>query len=325
MTKYFLGVDVGGTKTHALVADQRGQVLGFGEAGPGNHEVVGYEGLIATLQTVTRQALKSAGLAKKQLAGAGFGVAGFDWPSQRQPTREAIETLRLNVPFDFVNDTIIGLLAGSTKGWGVGVVAGTSCNCWGRAKDGRQGQMTGGSTRMGEYGGGSEMVTRAIQLVSRAWSKRGLETALTKAFCELVGASDATDLIEGLMLRRYHLRASAARTIVQVAEGGDIVAQQLVTWSGQELGSLATGVIRQLGFEDLEVEVVLIGSLYNIGSSLIGPMRETIQAVAPAAQILRLDAPPVVGGVLLGMEQAGVDPKPARERLIGEARKEVPH
>ncbi len=251
-------------------------------------------------------------------------MAGFDWPSQRQPTREAIETLRLNVPFDFANDTIIGLLAGSTKGWGVGVVAGTSCNCWGRAQDGRQGQMTGGSTRMGEHGGGSEMVARAIQLVSRAWSKRGPETALTKAFCELVGASDATDLMEGLMLRRYHLRASAARTIVQVAEGGDVVAQQLITWSGQELGSLAIGVIRQLGFEDLEVEVVLIGSLYNIGPSLIDPMRETIQAVAPAARLLRLDAPPVVGGVLLGMEQAGVDPKPVREQLIGEAKKEVP-
>jgi len=323
MAKYFLGVDVGGSKTHALVADQGGRVLGFGEAGPGNHEVVGYEGLIAALQSVTRQALTSAGLAKDQLAGAGFGVAGFDWPSQRQPTRAAIETLGLNVPFEFVNDTVIGLLAGSVKGWGVGVVAGTSCNCWGRAKDGRQGQLTGGSTRLGEFGGGSEMVARAVQLVSRAWSKRGPETALTAAFCRLVGASEATDLIEGLMLERYQLGAGAAPTIAQVAEAGDRVAQELIAWSGQELGSLAVGVIRQLGFETLEVEVVLVGSLYNIGPRLSEPMRETILAVAPAAQLIRLNAPPVVGGVLLGMEQAGVEPEAARERLIAEGRRVV--
>lgn len=32
MTKpYYLGVDVGGTKTHALVVDADGQVVGFGE------------------------------------------------------------------------------------------------------------------------------------------------------------------------------------------------------------------------------------------------------------------------------------------------------
>jgi hypothetical protein len=29
-----------------------------------------------------------------------------------------------------------------------------------------------------------------------------------------------------------------------------------------------------------------------------------------------LTVPPVVGGVLLGMEQAGLDPGPVRERLI---------
>ena len=47
--RYFLGVDIGATKTHALIADATGRVVGFGQAGPGNHETVGYEGLIAAL------------------------------------------------------------------------------------------------------------------------------------------------------------------------------------------------------------------------------------------------------------------------------------
>ena len=54
---YFLGIDIGGTKSHALIADETGRAVGFGQGGPGNHEVVGYEGLEAMLQHVTHQAL----------------------------------------------------------------------------------------------------------------------------------------------------------------------------------------------------------------------------------------------------------------------------
>jgi hypothetical protein len=63
-------------------------------------------------------------------------------------------------------------------------------------------------------------------------------------------------------------------------------------------------------------EVVLAGSLYDGGPMLTDAMQETILAVAPGARLVRLTVPPVVGGVLLGMEQAGLQPGPMRERLI---------
>ena len=50
MTKYFLGFDVGGTKTAALVADDTGQALGYGRSGCGNWETVGYHGFGLALQ-----------------------------------------------------------------------------------------------------------------------------------------------------------------------------------------------------------------------------------------------------------------------------------
>ncbi|UCC51768.1 MAG: hypothetical protein JSV68_22100 [Anaerolineaceae bacterium] len=49
---------------------------------------------------------------------------------------------------------------------------------------------------------------------------------------------------------------------------------------------------------------------------LIEPMRATIQALAPGANLARLTAPPVVGGVLLGMESAGLDATAARPTLL---------
>ncbi len=70
MPKYFLGIDIGGTKSHALIADESGQVVGFGRAGSGNWEGVGYDGLQRVLGTITDQAIAKAGIDRAQIAGA---------------------------------------------------------------------------------------------------------------------------------------------------------------------------------------------------------------------------------------------------------------
>jgi len=53
--------------------------------------------------------------------------------------------------------------------------------------------------------------------------------------------------------------------------------------------------------------VVLIGSMFDGGPALIEPMRQTIHALALRARLVRLTAPPVIGAVLLGMQQAGLE------------------
>ena len=110
MNQCFLGIDIGATKSHALIADKQGRAVGFGEYGPGSHEVVGYEGLQAVLHTIVNTALASAGIGKADIAGAGFGIAGYDWPGDAEPHRRVIASLGLSAPYALVNDTIIGLV-----------------------------------------------------------------------------------------------------------------------------------------------------------------------------------------------------------------------
>lgn len=319
MTHYFLGIDIGATKSHALVADETGRALGLGTGGAGNWEVVGWDGLTNTLNAITGQALADAAIGKDQIAGTGLGIAGYDWPCEAAPTRQAIETLGIPAPYEFVNDTTLGLIAGATQGWGVAVVSGTSCNCRGRGPDGREGRVTGCSWRFAEFAGATELVGKAIWAVALAWTHRGPATRLTEAFIALTGATDAADLLEGLAVYRYQLAAEAAPRVFQVAAEGDPVAQELIRWAGQELGSLAIGVIRQLSVEQLDFELVLIGSMFKGGPPLTDALAETVHAVAPGARLVRLTAPPVVGGVLLGMQQAGLETAALRQALINSA------
>jgi hypothetical protein len=79
-------------------------------------------------------------------------------------------------------------------------------------------------------------------------------------------------------------------------------------------------VIRQLRFERVAFEVVLSGRLFDGGPLLTGSMRNEIHAVAPGAHLVRLTAPPVIGGVLLGMEQAQMETELLRPILAEPAR-----
>lgn len=321
MSRYFLGVDIGNSKSHALIADERGQALGCGVAGPGSWESLGQDGARAVLQQITARAVASAGIRMEQVCGAGYGFAGYDWPEDRELHLENIEATGITAPYAFGNDTLVGLIAGAEAGWGVVVVAGTSNNCRGRDRSGREGRVTGDGPRMGEYGGAQEIVARAIQSIALEWTERAPATQLTEAFVREAGARDVEDLLAGLIRGRHWAGADLAPIVFEVAATGDAVAGEIVRWAGRELGSLANGVIRQLSLQSLRFDVVLAGSLYKGSPLLSETMATTIHAVAPRARLVRLKEDPVIGGVLLGMEQVGLKGREIRSRLAETATK----
>ena len=317
--KYFLGIDVGSSKTHALIANEQGLCLGFGEAGGGNHQNVGYAGLENTLKESFTQALVNSKIRPDQIAGAGFGVSGFDFLSDRPGHLQAIRSLGLSCPQEVVNDGVNGLLAGATHGIGVNVTAGSSNNCRGRNKFGKEGRIVGNGTMFGENGGGIEITYKAFQMVNHAWIKRIPPTALTRIFLDATDARDELDLMEGVSSEKYNLTAAMAVEVLQAALAGDLAAQEVIQWAGEELGWLAVGVTRQIEMENEDVEIIQSGSIFNAGEIITAPMQRIILQAIPQARIYRLEGPPVVGAVILGMEQANFDGYLLRANMITSA------
>jgi N-acetylglucosamine kinase-like BadF-type ATPase len=321
--KYFLGVDAGGTKTHALIANETGEAIGFGLAGPGSWESVGYQGLTENLLDITSQALGMAKIDISQISGSGLGLAGYDWPSQRQDHLDAIHPLRLSCPVEIVNDATLGILAGAEAGWGVSVVSGTGCNCRGWSRDHlREGRVVGGASHWsGEAAGGFDILFRAMRAVTFEWTRRGPATALTPAFLEKTGARNLDDLVEGLYLGRFDLNPSMILLVFEIARQGDAQALEVLRWAGRELGMMVVSVINQLDLHAEAFDVVLIGSLFDGHPMMTESITSTVQLCAPGARLVRLTVPPVVGGVVLGMQMAGLDARPVRLNLIETTRK----
>jgi N-acetylglucosamine kinase-like BadF-type ATPase len=300
MPAYYLGVDTGATKSEALIAGEAGQIMGFGRSGPGNWESVGWDGTRAVLSEIINHAAQEAGITLDQISAAGLGLAGYDWPEDREPHEAIVREIGLSGPLFLVNDALLGLFAAAQAGQGVVVSAGTSCNCYGRDAAGRIGRLTG-SSYFGEYAGAGELIHFALQAVSRAWSLRGPQTALSDAFVRASGADDVDDLLAGLMRGRYALDARHAAVVFETAVAGDTVARQAVDWAGRELGDLALGVIRQLDLADENFDLVLSGSFFYGSPRLQVLMEDVVSSTAPGARFVRLNAPPVAGGVLLAM------------------------
>lgn len=318
--KYFLGIDVGSSKTHALIVDETGLCVGFGRAGGGNHQGVGYEEHASVLRQSFYAALEMSDVDKAQIFGAGFGVAGYDFPSDRDAHLQAISKLGLPCPVEVVNDGVNGLLAGATNGIGVNVTAGSSNNCRGRNKKGKEGRIVGNGSTFGENGGALEIATKALEKVNHAWIRRIPPTRLTKVLLEATGAGSEIDLMEGISNGQFHLSPFMANDVFKTALEGDDAALDIFRWAGEELGWLAISVARQIEMQDDEVEIIQSGSVFDAGRIIMDPMQDILMKHLPKARLIRLDGPPVVGAVILGMEQAQFDGYSVRDKIVHTAK-----
>ena len=313
---YYLGIDTGATKTHALITDRAGNVKAFLSGGPGNPQSIGgYRKLERLLSELTQKARDTAGISLEDISAAGLGLAGYDWPSQKERFYQIALSTGLPEKTALVNDAGLGIYVGTTEGWGICVAAGTSFNCRGRGQDGREAFAIGDGMRWGEGAGALELALKSAQAVIAQYTMSGLETRLTDLFLEVFDAPNLADLVEGIVLGRHRVTATLAPRIIEIAHQGDEAAKQTVLWASDCLAKLAKGAIRQLGLLGQPFEVVLSGNFFKAGEVIIKPLQESVLQLAPYATFHILELPPVCGGALLAMEEDGGVTKEERKEI----------
>ena len=76
MTRYVLGVDGGGTKTDAVIADEHGKIISSASNGGANWERMGIDKALISLEEVICKAAEIAGIKTSQIESASFAIAG---------------------------------------------------------------------------------------------------------------------------------------------------------------------------------------------------------------------------------------------------------
>jgi len=314
MNQYLLGVDGGNSKTAALLSDLSGNLLGYGLAGPGNYEAVGLEAAKENIRAAAERAMAQRKISGESVSLACFGLAGADFPEDFEMLRAAMEQLGLARSVIIENDAIIGMRAGSRRGYGAAVVMGAGAKAVGRAPDGTEVRLPGEGYEFGDWGGGGAVASEILHRVFRAYDGRGAPTMLLEMVLKQLGVADMEELTRKLYRGEFHSaqRLSLAPLAFQAAARGDRVAAEIVQRIGEEAAISAAAVLRRLNLLDRPAEVVLIGGLFKgEGPLLMQALRSRLAEEAPLAVPVLLQHEPVVGAVLLAMDQLGLDTGPA--------------
>lgn len=307
---YHLGLDGGNSKTHALIVDQNGCPLGFGESGGSDYLECGIERARLEWEKALRQALETAGIAKSDLLSGCFCLAGADLPEDYELLSREVSALLDPARTVVKNDAIAALRAGLGEyPYGITVVVGAGFNAAGRGKDGNEIVLIGAGYISGDYGGGRWLARQVVRAIMRAWDGRGPQTALTRPVLETFDVEDELGLVR--LFRTdpgiYDRMLDLVPVLFETAYEGDDVAQSLLTMMGGEVGITANVLIRNLELEKEEFPVVLsTGVFRGKGPLFIDIITATVHKVAPRARLVLPDFIPVVGAVLEGLDEAGV-------------------
>jgi N-acetylglucosamine kinase-like BadF-type ATPase len=312
-----LGVDGGGSKTHALVADERGEVLGFASSGRSNWEDTGLEAAGAALAEAIGGALAAAQVPPGALAASAFGLAGLDWDPDRPMLGALLDPLGLAGPRRLENDSFIALRAGASQPFGVVVIAGTGHVAAGRDPAGRTVRTLGLGPMYGDFGSATDVAEEAVRAVADAYTGRGPATSLSRLLPPLAGCASAEQLLQRLSRGLVPL-PEAAPLVLQEAEAGDPACRQIVLHAGASLGESAAVVARRLGLGGQRFEMVMAGGLFRSRNRLLeGTLVDTMARQAPQPVPVHLTCRPVVGAALDALDLAGLPTDPGvRDRMV---------
>ena len=304
-----LGVDGGGRRTHAIVSDASGSILGMGEAGPSNWEIVGLEAAVASITEATDAAIDEAGIDRALLEASVFGLAGIDWSDDVDRLEAVIAPLGLGERRRLVNDAFVALRAGCPQPWGVVVIAGTGTVAAGRDPAGNEFRTIGQGRVFGDFGSEFDVSELAVRAVANAYTGRGPSTMLTELLCARTEVASVEELIERIARADSRLRspevANMAPLVLEATEAGDLVARNILEEIGQALGETAGLVATRLSMVDLDFPVVLAGGLFRTPNRyLLDQLELGVRRIAPTAYTLLLETPPVVGATLMALELA---------------------
>ncbi|MBA2527544.1 MAG: ATPase [Pyrinomonadaceae bacterium] len=285
-----VGIDGGGSKTHAVIVDAEGRTLGEGTSGPSNPLRVGIARAAAAVREAIDKACEAAQVRREDIIAAEIGLAGTRRPELRERVREGLSNLGI-ADVEVVSDADIALYGATDGEPGVVVIAGTGSVCCGVNARGKRNCAGGWGPVAGDEGGGAWIARRALRAIAHASDGRGPKTSLMAAACAYFHVTTPDDLSTAIYAPTMtnERLAGFGKQVIEAAKAKDQVAREIMAEAGSELGVAVAAVIRNLKLEPERFQVAYVGGVFAAAGELVlGPMCERIHQLAPLAFV----APP---------------------------------
>ena len=307
MTQIVIGVDGGGSKTRAMVADDQGQQIADVE-GPGSAVRPGQaEASADVVAAVVRDALAACDMTHVVPRVVCVGVAGVGREAERQALWQALVSREIGEDIVVHADATIAIDDAFGDGAGILLVSGTGSIAYGRSPAGTTARCGGWGPVCGDEGGGAWIGRRALSIVTAASDGREPETALVGAVLTAAQVNDVQDLIPWAAQATPAALASLAPAVIKVADDGDLRANALVAMAVEELVLHVRTLARKLFVDERAAcNVALAGGLLGRRAPLRKRVEHRLKSAVPGAAVRQEEVVPVRGAVRGALRLLGV-------------------
>lgn len=291
MNELFLGMDIGGTKTHAVLVDSECRIV-YEHFGKGaSYQAMPIEIIGKNLCSVIRNVKKHA---KGKIKSACFGFAGVNSEIDRKRIGLFVNRGKirraLGCRIRILNDVEIILPSINEKS-GVAVIGGTGCNFY--AKNGsKEAYASGLNYLLTDEGSGFDMGLKVLRAAIRSYDLRGGKTLLEKLVKEKTGLEDMRQIGKIIYAKGFQKTrvANFAPLAERAADKGDMAAMEILLSAAGEYLTGIKAVARRTGIIGKKFTIAVVGSA--ISSKYILPeLKRLIRKSIPKASIVMAENP----------------------------------
>ncbi len=327
--KYILGIDGGGSKTTAILADETGKILGKGRGGASNYQTIGLENAGQAIKfaaaAAVEQAAENLSVSWADLEGSVAvvaGLAGADRPQDRERLRAALlAQMPVNpIGLRVEHDALVALAAATGNKPGIILIAGTGSIAFGIDRNGRQVRAGGWGPILGDEGSGYFIGRAALTAVLWEYDGRGKPTSLTKritSYLQVTQPDEIVPLVYQGPLQRPEI-ARLAEIVLEEAAGGDEVSCRIIADAADHLVKLISAVLSRLDWCEPGIPAAGTGGLLQPGNMLWTNIAKALAGTHPQVVFAPPMLPPELGAVLLGREM--LDTAVGQEEFIANLR-----
>lgn len=316
--KYVIGVDGGGAKTMAVLANLRGKILAQAKTDSSHPRNIGIKKAIENLaRAIEKVLVKIKGNKKILSTFLGLPTMEEELKFKKEVIkRELLKHKKILPIFKgkliIESDQLAGFRSGTDEKDGVVLIAGSGCAAHGWRKN--QEVKVCGWGYLSEMGSGFWVGQRALQAVWKELDGRGPKTLITKLVFQKFKIKNKEDLISKIYFHPHtkiwcggkknptEIIPPLAILVNKAAQRKDKIAKNILTEAGKELAISAKTAIKKLRLAKRKFPLILIGGMFK-SKIVLDLVKKEIRKLAPKVIFIQPKVEPVMGAVKLALEQ----------------------
>ncbi|MDP3150827.1 MAG: BadF/BadG/BcrA/BcrD ATPase family protein [Ignavibacteria bacterium] len=298
---FLIGIDGGGTKTHAVLTNLQGEKLFECFGGPSNFLILGTEKVAEAILASVESCKNYLNISYNEISSVFLGTTGAGRRADAELLEKDFQTYlnSKNISirnFRVESDARIALEGAFSGKPGSILIAGTGSIMFGKDKEGNIHRVGGFGRFLGDEGSGYSIGRKALSAIAKSFDGRSGRTLLSELISDKFGISTSEKLITAVYKNNFDI-ASVTPLVLQAAETKDETAVRIIEEETDEL------ILHLKAMQEkIKEEVLLIAfiggilSNKNVYSDLF---TKKIKEQIPNCIVKAPDYPPEYGAILM--------------------------